>query len=166
LCPDQDGNDDGKDCALGDIPAAHGFWLNMAREGHSQGGLGGALKVAAGVAASTLLDYSGATTVDQSAATIADPGASVGAKARALGKAAVVVASNLASAGVLRAASSGRLQEVGHATKILGNNPGYRGSRLYGLRNAAGQAAGTDKYGFYFAIDNSGHMLHIGPWKW
>ena len=167
LCPDAEGKDDGKPCPLGDIKAAHNFWLNMAVEGHQQGGVGGALKVAAGIAASTLLDYTGATTVDESARTIADPDASTGDKLLAAGAGALVVSGNLLGVGggnaVANGVRAGTLQEVGQLPKLLGaGNAAYRGSRLYGLRNAAGATRFTDKHGFYFAIDMAKHYLHLG----
>jgi len=39
LCPTADGEDDRKPCELGDIEQAHGFWLDLAREGVEEGGI-------------------------------------------------------------------------------------------------------------------------------
>lgn len=166
MCPDADGNDDGRECPLGDVRAAHGYWLNMAREGILEGGLRGGLKIAAGIIASTILDFGGATAIDDGARVLADPDAGTGDKVTAGLQIGAVVAGYTGAIGanaVAQGIRSGALQEVGHATRLVGHT-GYRGSRIYGIRNTAGQAPGTDRHGFYFAIDKAGHLLHIGKW--
>lgn len=51
-------------------------------------------------------------------------------------------------------------------TQITGKIVGQvRTSRLIGLRNKFGEHFYTDPNGYFFAIDQTFHRLHLGPWR-
>lgn len=100
---------------------------------------------------SALLTFSGLATVQNSAETLGDICAGTGDK--------IWAGAEIAGVGVS--------WYLAGSTQMTGQWLGQeRTSRLIGLRNVFGKGWYTDENGFFAAIDNAGHRLHIGPWKW